>query len=170
MVDFSKLTNFDTTNSISKMKRNFIFLAIIFLMYSCADEAKTTADIQWLTGEWSREFNGNTQLESWNLDNEVLQGTSAFINGVDTTKMSLFTIDSKNSELQLTTSEIGFENDVLYHLQSFSTDSIVFYNSTSDWPQTIIYKNLGSNGLDIVIDGNDRGMKKRVKFNYTKLP
>ena len=152
------------------MKRNLIFLAAILMMFSCSEESKTTADIPWLQGKWSREFNGNTQLESWKMDNEVLSGTSSFINGVDTTNMTNFIIDSKNDELQLTTSEVGFEKDVIYHMQSFSTDSIVFYNSTSDWPQSITYKNLGNNSLDIVIDGNDRGMKKRVKFNYSKLP
>ncbi len=152
------------------MKRNFIFLAAILLMYSCSEEAKTTADIQWLKGDWSREFNGNTQLESWGLDNDVLKGTSVFINGFDTTEMSTFTINSQNAELQLTTSEVGFENDVVYNIQSFSADSIVFYNSSSDWPQSITYKNIGNNKLDIVIDGHDRGMKKRVQFNYTKQP
>tara|TARA_R110002050_G_scaffold204327_1_gene339658 strand:+ start:147058 stop:147510 length:453 start_codon:yes stop_codon:yes gene_type:complete len=149
------------------MKKISLITALFFLMVSCNQEPKSVTELTWLTGQWTRDFNGNTQLEKWTMVNDSLVGSSSFITSADTTIMTNYKIYVTSEGFTLKVQEVGFENETNYASIAHSQDSILFYNATANWPQSVTYKAV-SDKIQLTIDGNDRGMHKNVKFTYMK--
>jgi hypothetical protein len=151
------------------MKNKFLILLFAISLFSCSNTPITTIEnFKWLNGTWSRNFNGNQQLEKWEIQNNAVIGSSSFINRTDTTEMTNFKIINKNGHWVLISKEVGFEKEVSYTLSYQNQDSIVFYNANADWPQTISFKNVEKNVLAKTVLGKNMSMKKNIEFTFKK--
>lgn len=150
------------------MKNILILIFFSFSLFSCSDAPKTIEDFKWLNGMWSRDFNGNKQLEHWEIQNGEIMGASSFINHSDTTEMTSYKISNENGDWVLVSQEIGFENEVTYPLTFANKDSIVFHNPQAEWPQTISFKNVDKTTLAKSILGRNMSMKKNIEFTFKR--
>lgn len=143
-------------------------LIIAFIITSCAPPKDPIKDSSWLQGTWEREFNGNTQIESWNLINDTLFGKSSFANGNDTTIMIHHTIMKHNDEWVLITQDQGVEIESTYSLIPNSGDSLEFNNPHNEWPTNIVYKKTNEKILEVKLNGYYSGLNKSIVFKYKK--
>lgn len=150
------------------MKNIFLFIALTTLLFSCSDNEASIERFKTLNGQWVRSFNGNQQLEKWEIQSDKIIGSSSFVNNNDTTKMTEYEIVEDHGSWILITQEVGFENATKYPFIFGDSDSLVFHNSAADWPQTIIFKTKNGNTLHKSVLGQNTSMKKNIAFTFKK--
>jgi len=150
------------------MKNIFLLAVLISILSSCSENETSIDNFKHLNGQWVRDFNGNQQLEKWEVQSDKIVGSSSFVNNHDTTKMTEYEILKNNGNWVLVTQEVGFENSTEYPLMFGDSDSLVFHNSAADWPQTISFKTVNGNMLHKSVLGQNTSMKKNIEFTFKK--
>ncbi len=150
------------------MKKYILGMLILFIGVSCTPIIDLTEDIPWLEGKWKRDFNGVAQIESWQKGEFGFTGQNLFLANGDTTLMNTMDIMVQGDNWVMT--RTMFENDIqfTYGILHSNTDSVVFQNNENIWPQTITYKHLSDEKLELIVDGMDGTMRKNVAFTFTK--
>lgn len=151
------------------MKKVFFAITISLFTLSCTDTNQDLDDISWLQGNWNREYNGNTQIEGWDIQGKDLLGVSSFANGVDTTEMVTFQILEKEGDWVLITKDVDFEKEIVYNLESSNSDSMIFVNNGPEWPKTIKYKHHEHKTLLKTVSGQQGSMKKEIELTFTRI-
>jgi len=150
------------------MKKVLFAFIISLLTLSCTDNNQKIENLNWLSGNWNREYNGNTQIESWNLQGPDLLGTSSFANGIDTTEMVTFQIQIKDNQYFLITKDVDFEQEIVYELKAANADSFLFVNTGNEWPQTIKYRQIENKTMIKTVSGQQGSMKKEIELTFQK--
>jgi hypothetical protein len=150
------------------MKKVFFAIIISLFTLSCTDNNQKIDDLSWLEGNWNRKYSGNTQIERWDAQGNDLLGISSFANGVDTTEMVTFQIQQKEGKWVLVTKDVDFEQEIVYHLASVNSDSMLFINNGTEWPKTIKYKQLGGKTLIKTVSGQQGSMKKEIELTFNR--
>lgn len=149
------------------MKNLFPAIIILLIFNSCTSSNDSILeDSQWLNNNWTRSYDGNTQIENWSTSNQSMRGNGSFANGIDTTEMVTFQIIKQNDAWCLITKDVGFENELIYTLKTTSPDSCVFVSNGTEWPQIIKYKKLSDNEFEKTISGKHGSMKKEISLTF----
>ena len=115
-----------------------ILIFTVLVISSCSSNTEKINNLSWLAGNWTREYNGVTQVESWNKKEGSLYGSSIFVKNEDSTIISTYSITQNKNGIILITKEVDFEDSTVYNLEYFAPDSIVFHTKKPIWPQTIL--------------------------------
>jgi len=150
------------------MKKVLFAFIISLLTLSCTDNNQKIDNLNWLNGNWNREYSGNTQIESWSLQGADLLGTSSFANGKDTTEMVTFQIQMKDNRYVLITKDVDFEQEIIYELKTANADSFLFVNTGNEWPHTIKYRQIENKIMIKTVSGQQGSMKKEIELTFQK--
>ena len=148
------------------MKYFVIFIAAFGLL-SCNSNSNLLEDAAWLDGNWTREYNGIVQMEKWNVSSTGFTGQNLFVSS-DTNVMNTYKINKVGTNWELVKSVSETDIQFKYSLISSNTDSIVFKNTLNTWPQTITYKKLNSNKMDLIVNGQDGTMRKTAALTFSR--
>ena len=148
------------------MNKFFAFFIGLFLI-SCSYNPNVLEDVSWLDGNWKREYNDVTQIEKWQKTETGFTGQNMVVLS-DTSLMHTLDIRKTEKYWELTKHEAEVDMDFSYVLLSSNSDSIVFQNKENIWPQTITYKKVTTNKMEIIIDGQDGSMRKNVAFVFER--
>lgn len=150
------------------MKAIFLILTVLVIS-SCSSNTEKMDDLSWIAGNWTREYNGVTQVESWNKKATYLTGESIFVKNEDSTVISTFKITQMNNHIVLISKEVDFEDSTVYDLGYFAPDSVVFHTKKPIWPQTILLYKKDENTFIKSQTGVQQQMKNFVHFEFKKV-
>jgi len=137
------------------------------LLLSCSSNTHFLEDASWLDGNWKREYNGVIQMEKWSKTENGFSGENLFVSG-DTNVMNTYQIQKEGDRWTFTKSVAETDMQFSFALFSSNTDSIVFKNVENIWPQTIIYKKLSQNKMDLIVKGQDGTMQKNAALTFIR--
>jgi len=148
------------------MNKFLVIIVGIFLV-SCTPNSNLLEDASWLNGNWKREYNDVTQIEKWQHTESGFTGQSIVV-VTDTTLMHTLDIRNTDNNWELTKHEAEVDMDFTFVLLSSNADSMVFRNTENVWPQTITYKKINANEMELIIDGQDGTMNKNAAFIFER--
>ncbi|KAB1064315.1 hypothetical protein [Salibacter halophilus] len=124
-------------------------------------------ELSWLTGDWERDFNNTSQMESWKLRNDTIYGEVKYSNGNDTSVMWLSKIYNKDG---LTLELINDKNiePYFFTIKKKSDTSIIFHNPEYQFPKEILYRTSGDS-LVKIIHGSGGKIPKSAAFKFGRL-
>ena len=138
-----------------------------FLLFSCSSNTDFLEDSTWLDGNWKREYNGIVQMEKWQKNESGFTGQNLFISG-DTNIMNTYQIKQDGDSWTLIKSVTETDFSFSYNLFSSNTDSVVFKNAENIWPQTVTYKKISPNKMELIVGGQDGTMQKNAAFTFIR--
>ena len=150
------------------MQRLFIILLLAFVIGSCSSNKEKLQQISWLKGSWSRQYNGVTQTENWNITDSSILGDLYFVHNNDSSLMSSYEIKIKENNIILVTHETEFESIVEYQLSYFSKDSLIFKTKYPVWPSEILIYHQTINTYIKSLSGQQQQMNNYVHFQFIK--
>jgi len=148
------------------MNKFLVIIVGIFLV-SCTPNSNLLEDASWLNGNWKREYNDVKQIEKWQQTESGFTGQSIVV-VTDTTLMHTLDIRNTDNNWELTKHEAEVDMDFTFVLLSSNADSMVFRNKENVWPQTITYKKINANEMELIIDGQDGTMNKNAAFIFER--
>ncbi len=150
-----------------KSIKTFILLGLITFLISCNQQGIVKINqLNWLLGSRQMEAGEEIIMETWEQNNEILEGKSYAISGGDTTLTE--TIQIKELEGKLYYIPLVFDQnggvEVKFELKSDNPEQLVFENLAHDFPKKICYYKDGKN-INAWIEGGD----KKIDFYLTVI-
>ena len=140
-------------------------LLITFFLSGCSSHE--LKELNWLTGDWERDFNNTNQMESWKLRNDTIYGEVKYSNGNDTSIMWLSKIYKKDG-LTLELINNKTIEPYLYTIKKKNDTSIIFHNPEYQFPKEILYRTSGDSLVKIV-HGSAGKIPKSAAFKFGRL-
>lgn len=168
------------------MKQHFslsIILLSFFLIVSCKKEAKGETIIfrqknysqlekaNWFLGRWKNNSPEGNLSESWKkINDSTFFGESYFVIKKDTVFVETIQLEERNSKLSyiVTVPNQNDEKPVSFELTRSNTAQMVFENPNHDFPDKIIYNQVGNDSLLAEISGMKDGKIKKEVFRMKK--
>lgn len=111
---------------------------------------------RWMLGSWEYKSDEGLLTESWKkINDSTYAGTSFFMKGKDTVHNETIQLKQLGDKLTYSTTIIGQNNNkaVAFNLTSTTEKSLIFENSTRDYPQKIMYTQISQDSLVTEISG-----------------
>jgi hypothetical protein len=159
-----------------KMYKKIALIVLISLSFSCKKSDMTGSDdtekdkikaARWMLGSWQYKSAEGLLVESWKKVNDsTYSGSSYFIKGKDTIHYETIDLNQLKDKLSYNTTIVGQNNNkaVSFNLTSVSEESLVFENSTRDYPQKISYTHVSKDSLATEISGYQSGKPSTEKY------
>lgn len=169
--------------NIKIWKYSIAFLALpISLLISCTGSASgkkagkniypASTQADWLTGTWQNTDAKGAATEIWKKENDsTFKAVSFYITGTDTLFSEKITIEERKGKLFLIP-EVKDQNGgkpVKFELTSTQNKTLLFENSTHDFPQKIMYRSITADSLVAEISGIEKGESKAIRFPMKKI-
>ncbi len=124
----------------------------------------------WL-GCWEFSKGDTLYRECWRAESpEVFKGLGLNILGSDTLFQERITLSAAPDAIHYTV--LGADSDpsksVRFTCQNWSGAELIFENLEHDFPQQIVYRQVGSDVLEAYIEGFIQGEKQRMNFPYRR--
>jgi len=148
---------------------NYFFCVVILFLFSC-NTNNNTVSFQWLEGKWEGKINDSMLIfEEWNTSNDkILSGTGGMCVKNDTVFAEKIFILKKDNNYYYRAEVKENEQPVDFAYMQTTNDSIVFENTTHDFPQRIVYYYKTAGKLYAHIDGTIKGKYRKEIFEYDK--
>ena len=135
-----------------------------------ASESEGIEEFEWLVGSWVRS--GGKIQETWErLSNSLLEGASYIVDGETGAKRQdeWILLASMGDDFYYITKPGRNPEPVPFRLVATGTGSATFENLNHDFPQRIIYEQVGEAALTVTIEGpGDNGEMQRIVFAYER--
>lgn len=157
------------------MKRIYLYALILFFvgfygsLKAQKDPSKT---FSFVLGSWEMQTPKGKIVEQWSHGaNKILKGKSYHVN---TKGDSIFT---ENLQIRKIGKEVFYcstianqneGKEVCFKLISKKDQIYIFENAAHDFPQRIVYQNLGKNEMLAWIEGERNGKSRKSEFRYKR--
>jgi hypothetical protein len=158
------------------MLRNLLFL-ISAIIFSCnsASEKKTSdyaglKKLDWLLGSWKNISDDGQLYEIWTKQNDsTYAGHGYMVANNDTVFSERISLEQRNSDLFYipVVKQQNEGNPVSFKLVS-DKGEFTFENKEHDFPQRVIYKQVGMDSLYARIEGTDKGAFRKEEFSMVR--
>ncbi len=158
-----------------------ILLVLILMFFSCKKETdiqkneKQFSEIKkanWFLGRWENKSSEGTLSESWKKQNDsTFYGESYFVIEKDTVFAETIHLEERNGKLTyiVTVPNQKQEKPVRFNLTENSQNQLIFENPSHDFPNKIIYNQVGTDSLVAEIFGMKDGKEKSEFFKMKKV-
>ncbi len=160
------------------IKRIAVLLSIACLVAcqpkksNSSTETKGIKSFEWLIGTWEFKSPTVSIQETWAKTNDsIWQGSSFFIQELDTVNMESITIEAKTSGIFYIPIVIN-QNDglpVYFKLKEQDDSSFTFENKGHDFPQLIKYRLVNADSLVAEISGQFDGDEKSEQIPMKRI-
>ncbi len=156
-------------------------VVLILMFFSCKKEThvqkqdKTFSEIQkanWFLGRWENNSAEGTLSESWKkLNDSTFYGESYFVIEKDTVFAETIHLEERNEKLLyiVTVPNQNEERPVTFTLTKNSKTQLIFENPSHDFPNKIIYNQVGTDSLVAEISGMKNGKEKSEFFKMKRV-
>lgn len=155
------------------MKKYLVVLIFGIAFHLSANAQKNTSLLQFsfMLGNWEMKTAKGKITESWTQNKEGLSGKSYrhTLNG-DSALMETLLIKKIDGSFYYCSNVSGQNNGETVNFKLISTENntFVFENATHDFPQRIVYQNMGKDELLAWIEGERNGKKSKSEFYYQR--
>ncbi|MBB2146212.1 hypothetical protein GM921_11995 [Pedobacter sp. LMG 31464] len=155
------------------MKKYLILLVfgVAFHLSANAQKNSSLQQFSFILGNWEMKTTKGKITESWVQNKVELSGKSYrhTLNG-DSVLMETLLIKKINGNFYYCSNVNGQNNGETVNFKLISTENntFVFENATHDFPQRIVYQNLGKDELLAWIEGERNGKKGKSEFRYQR--
>ncbi|MGN7987296.1 DUF6265 family protein [Pedobacter sp. 22226] len=157
------------------MKRIYSFSMILFMVgfFSDVKAQKNSSEVfSFVLGSWEVQTPKSKIIEQWSEGTDkMLKGKSYRINGkgdsVLTETLQIRTI-GKDIFYCSTVANQNEGKEVCFKLISTKNQIYIFENKDHDFPQRIVYQNLGKTEMLAWIDGELNGKSRKSEFRYKR--
>ena len=158
-----------------------IAVVFVFLLFSCKKETsvekkeKSYSDLEkanWFLGRWENNSSEGNLSESWKkLNDSTFFGESYFVIENDTVFAETIQLEERNEKLSyiVTVPNQNEEKPVSFELTKNSQHQLIFENPNHDYPNKIIYNQIGADSLVAEISGMKEGKLKNEFFKIKKV-
>ena len=158
-----------------------IAVGFVFLLFSCKKETsvekkeKSYSDLEkanWFLGRWENNSSEGNLSESWKkLNDSTFYGESYFVIENDTVFAETIQLEERNGKLSyiVTVPNQNKEKPVSFELTENSKNTLIFENPKHDYPNKIIYNQVGTDSLVAEISGMKEGKIKSEFFKMKKI-
>ena len=163
------------------MKQLFIFISCLAILSSCsnepraeevtvaAEESKRTdlEKLSWLLGNWAAVSPDGGSYERWKKVSDTQYGGIGFaMEKGDTVFFERLMIEQRGADLYYIPSVKDQNNGepVLFKLTSSAGNTFLFENPQHDFPQKIMYKQVGADSVYAEISGVTNGKEHKESF------
>lgn len=158
------------------MKRIYLCYLILFLIgfYSNVKAQKDPSKtFSFVLGSWEMQTPKGKVVEQWRKNaNAILEGKSYRINAKgDSVLTETLQIRNTGKDTFYCSTVVNQNegNEVCFKLISAKGRIYVFENQEHDFPQKIVYQNLGKNELLAWIEGTLNGKSRKSEFRYKRM-
>jgi len=146
-----------------------LFYVLIFFLFAC-NTPDNVVSFKWLEGKWEGKINDSISIfEQWSAStSDILNGTGGMCVLNDTVFSENISIIKKEGNYFYRAEVRENEKAVDFAYTKTMNDSIVFENTTHDFPQRIVYYYKTANKLYAHIDGIIKGKYRKEIFEYEK--
>lgn len=144
------------------------YVAIIFALSLVSCGGSDMEKLKWLEGTWVRQYNETTQIEEWTWAKKIINGKGYYVTDGDTTLMERMSITENNGTLIYTADVPENEIKVQFSLKDIGEKMVSFEKKNYDWPQLIIYANMGDS-LKTTATGEVNEQTKSAEFTFNKV-
>jgi hypothetical protein len=144
-------------------------LAVVFAGASAAAEAPRGVDrVAWMQGCWTLASEGRTVEEQWMAPRGgAMLGTSRTVKDGRLVEYEFVVLRERGDDLIFMAHPSG-QLAGEFPLKSVDATSVVFENTTHDFPQRIGYRRQGEQ-LEAWIEGSVGGATRKVEFSYRRV-
>ena len=126
--------------------------------------------VAWLQGCWELASKDRTVEEHWMAPRgKSMLGVSRTVRGDELVEYELVVVREEGDELIYEAHPSG-QASASFPARIVSDSSVVFENSSHDFPQRIGYERTGSDSLIAWIEGSREGQARRIEFPYRRVP
>jgi hypothetical protein len=134
-----------------------------------ADPEAQLAQLGWLHGCWAAEGGEPGSLEQWMAPaGGTMLGMSRTVKGGKTVEHEFLQLRAVDGKLAYVAHPSG-QAPAAFPLRSLAADEAVFENPAHDFPQRIIYRRLGQDGLRARIEGTRNGAPRGRDFPMKRV-
>lgn len=126
----------------------------------------------WFLGRWENNSSEGNLSECWKkLNDSTFFGESYFVIENDTVFAETIQLEERNGQLSyiVTVPNQNKEKPVSFKLTENSKNTLIFENSKHDYPNKIIYNQIGTDSLVAEISGMKDGKLKNEFFKMKKV-
>ncbi|RBQ04898.1 DUF6265 family protein [Pedobacter miscanthi] len=157
------------------MKRIYLFVVILSLVGFYNDvkaQKNPSKTFQFVLGSWEMQMPKGKIVEQWSEGaDKILNGKSYRINAkgdsVLTETLQIRTI-GKDIFYCSTVANQNEGKEVCFKLISIKDQIYIFENKNHDFPQRIVYQNLGKTEMLAWIEGELNGKSRKSEFRYKR--
>lgn len=133
-----------------------------------AAEAPSVSQLAWLAGCWTQARPGGVVEEHWMKPlGGTMLGMSRTVRNGKTVEFEYVQIREDGGTLVYEARPSG-QPAARFPLESLEDGVAVFENPAHDFPQRIIYRRAGENGIAARIEGTMKGRQRAVDFPFTR--
>ncbi|MEP2773075.1 MAG: DUF6265 family protein [Fulvivirga sp.] len=142
-----------------------VALLLIFGLYAC-NQTSSDADYTWLIGQWQRidMEDGQIAFESWQLQNNQLEGIGCTMEGNDTVFVEYLSI-YKNNGKYLYTADVAHNPEAVAFEITPTDKGFICVNEKHDFPNKISYT---QNGDSLVVFISDMSEENKRFFRFVR--
>lgn len=145
-------------------------LALILAAQLAAAPPATIEQMAWLTGCWTLARPDEVVEEQWMAPGGgVMLGMGRTLRGGQLREYEFTRIVETGGSLAYVAQPSG-QATATFALKSLSATEAVFENAAHDFPQRVIYRQLGPDAVTGRIEGEIAGQAKGVDFPYKRCP
>ncbi|MDR6967596.1 hypothetical protein J2X31_001608 [Flavobacterium arsenatis] len=166
------------------MKKSLYLSVLLVAIISCKKETTVEQPTQpekqfaalekanWFLGRWENNSPEGNLSEIWKKENDsTFFGESYFVIKNDTVFAERVSLEERNGKLSCVVT-VPNQNDakpVAFELTSAEANSLIFENPKHDYPNKIIYNQVGKDSLVAEIRGIKDGKEKNEFFRMKKV-
>lgn len=166
------------------MKKSLYLSVLLVAIISCKKEAAVEQPTQpekqfaalekanWFLGRWENNSPQGNLSEIWKKENDsTFFGQSYFVIKNDTVFAEQVSLEERNGKLSyvVTVPNQNDEKPVAFELTSAAANPLIFENPKHDYPNKIIYNQVGTDSLIAEIRGLKDGKEKNEFFRMVKV-
>ena len=133
----------------------------------------SAADIDqlaFMAGCWQGPFGDQVNQEMWMRPVAgTMLGTARNVKGIQTTFTEFAMIHVNNGKLAITVQSGLTSDKTTFPMVTLKSGEVVFENPQHDFPQRILYRSTGKNGLFAKIDGTMKGKPAAEEFPMKRV-
>ena len=133
----------------------------------------SAADIDqlaFMAGCWQGPFGDQVNQEMWMRPAAgTMLGTARNVNGIKTTFTEFALIHLDNGKLAMTVQLKLASEKTTFPMITLKPGEVVFENPQHDFPQRILYRSTGKNGLFAKVDGMMKGKQMAEEFPMKRV-
>lgn len=156
----------------SYLKLTIACASLLGVLNCSAQQTNQLQKSNWLIGTWESKTKHGSIFEAWMMQSESeFRGKSYMLNKADTVVFEQIQLLAENNTLfyipTLTNQNKGLP--VRFALKSSTDSSLLFENSSHDFPQLISYQKIGVDSLFAEVSGTSKGKARSEKFRMKRV-
>lgn len=156
-----------------KPKKMLLLVASAALVTSCEEvikKEKPLDKLSWLEGEWFGVTDDVVMQENWSkVSDELYSGHAYVLSGEDTLFQEFIRLEVVNDTAYYVVFIPGIPDSTSFQLVKYNNGEAIFENPEHDYPQRVVYKQIGSDSLYAYIEGEAAGKVQKDEFWYKRI-